>query len=215
MKSNTVQLLNVDCMKYLKGCKANAFDLAIVDPPYGIGNFVQTTGNKRGKAVSWNENPPSLEYFNELKRVAKRRIIWGSNYYSWVDGKGGSIVWNKGMKRESNLSVCEIASYSETKRVVYVEIIWQNVNSGEKMIHPCQKPIKLYEWLLLNYAKAGERILDTHTGSGSCALACYKLGFAFVGCEIDRKYYDRSLKRLQQYKANTPLFDMYKLAAGE
>ena len=188
-------------MEYLATCEDNAFELAIVDPPYGIGNWVQTTGNVRGKAVEWNDAKPTKEWFAELQRVAQRRIIWGSNYYPWIDGNGASIVWNKRMPRESKMSVCEIASYSENKRVDYVDVRWQAVNRGEQMIHPCQKPVKLYEWLLINYAKEGDRILDTHVGSGSRAIACHNLGFDFVGCEIDRDYYNAALKRYRQHAA--------------
>ena len=188
-------------MEYLATCEDNAFELAIVDPPYGIGNWVQTTGNVRGKAVEWNDAKPTGEWFAELQRVAQRRIIWGSNYYPWIDGNGASIVWNKRMPRESKMSVCEIASYSENKRVDYVDVRWQAVNRGEQMIHPCQKPVKLYEWLLINYAKEGDRILDTHVGSGSSAIACHNLGFDFVGCEIDRDYYNAALKRYRQHAA--------------
>ena len=201
-----IDLRHVDCMDYLATCEDNAFDLAIVDPPYGIGNFVQTSGNVRGEAVSWNDNAPSVEWFHELVRVARRRIIWGSNYYPWVDGKGAAIVWNKRMPRESNMSVCEIASYSENKRVDYVELTWQNVNRGEAMIHPCQKPVALYEWLLMNYAKKGDRILDTHLGSGSLAIACHNLGFELVGCELDEDYYNGACDRLERHKAQLRMF---------
>ena len=196
-----IELCNIDCMEYLASCEDNAFELAIVDPPYGIGNWVQTSGNVRGEAVNWNDEPPTFEWFEELRRVARRRIIWGSNYYPWVDGHGASIVWNKRMPRESNMSVCEIASYSENRRVDYVEIVWQNLNRGEAMIHPCQKPVQLYEWLLIHYAKEGDRILDTHLGSASLAIACDNLGFSLVGCEIDVDYYNAACKRLKQHQA--------------
>jgi site-specific DNA-methyltransferase (adenine-specific) len=196
-----IDLRHVDCMEYLATCEDNAFELAIVDPPYGIGNWVQTSGNVRGKAVEWNDAKPTTEWLAELQRVAQRRIIWGSNYYPWIDGNGASIVWNKRMPRESRMSVCEIASYSENQRVDYVDVRWQNLNRGEQMIHPCQKPVELYEWLLMNYAKEGDRILDTHLGSGSSAIACHNLGFDFVGCEIDRDYYNAAEKRYRQHAA--------------
>ena len=193
-----IELLNIDCMKYMKDIPDNHFDLAIVDPPYGIGNFVQTTGNIRGEKVLWNDNIPSDEYFIQLERVSRQRIIWGSNYYGRIDGKGGSIVWNKHVPRESNMSVCEIASYSRTSRVDYVDIIWQNINRGEKMIHPCQKPVKLYNWLLSKYSEKGQKILDTHLGSGSSAIAAHYFGVDFVGCEIDKHYYDLALERFNE-----------------
>jgi site-specific DNA-methyltransferase (adenine-specific) len=201
-----IDLRHADCMDYLATCAENAFELAIVDPPYGIGNWVQTSGNVRGEAVAWNDAPPTIEWFKEIRRVARRRIIWGSNYYPWVDGKGASIVWNKSMPRESNMSVCEIASYSENRRVDYVDIVWQNLNRGEAMIHPCQKPVQLYEWLLINYAKEGDRILDTHLGSGSIALACHNLGFDLVGCELDPDYYAAACERLDKHKQQLRIF---------
>ena len=201
------KLLNCDCMDYMKGCEDNAFDLAIVDPPYGIGNWVQTSGNVRGDAVTWNDKPPSIEFFTELVRVSRNRIIWGSNYYPWVDGNGASIVWNKRMPRESNMSVCEIASYSKNKRVDYVDIVWQNINRAEITIHPCQKPVKLYEWLLRNYAKEGDKILDTHLGSGSSAIAAHYGQFDFVGMEIDKDYYDAAMKRFEAETAQLDIFE--------
>jgi len=164
-------------MEAMKEMSDNQFDLAIVDPPYGIGNFVQQTGNKRGKKVNWNDKIPNTEYFTELERVSKEQIIWGANYYNCFNNKGGAIIWNKGVKRETNFSVCEIASYSRLKRVDYIEIKWQNLNRDEKTIHPCQKPVKLYEWLLMNYAKEGDKILDTHLGSGQY---CYCLSQSWV-----------------------------------
>ena len=201
-----IDLRHVDCMEYLATCQDNAFDLAIVDPPYGIGNWVQINGNTRGTAVDWNDAAPTVEWFKELQRVARERIIFGSNYYPWVDGNGAAIVWNKRMPRESNMSVCEIASYSKNKRVDYIDIIWQNLNRGTTMIHPCQKPVKLYEWLLMNYAKEGDRILDTHLGSGSIAIACHNLGFDLVGCELDEDYYNGACKRLAQHQAQQSMF---------
>jgi site-specific DNA-methyltransferase (adenine-specific) len=193
-------------MQLMSRYKDNYFDLAIVDPPYGIGNFVQQTGNTRGKAVTWNDSTPNKEFFKELKRVSKERIIWGANYYNCFNDKGGAIVWNKGVKRETNFSVCEIASYSRLKRVDYVSIIWQNLNRKETTIHPCQKPIKLYEWLLMNYAKENDKILDTHLGSGSIAIACHNLGYELTACELDKKYYDKAIKRIEQHKKQIRLF---------
>jgi len=202
-----VELLNVDCMEYMATQPDNAFDLAIVDPPYGIGNWVQTTGNVRGEPVTWNDSPPSAEYFTELVRVSKHRIIWGSNYYNFVDGRGGAIVWNKQVPRESNMSICEIASYDRLARVDYVHIKWQNINRKENVIHPCQKPVKLYEWLLTNYAKPGQRILDTHLGSGSSAIAAHYFGCDFVGCEIDPDYYAAAKARFDQETRQMALLD--------
>ena len=201
-----IQLLNMDCMEYMAGLPDKAFDLAIVDPPYGIGNWVQTSGNVRGEAVTWNEFPPDRRYFDELSRVSRHRIIWGSNYYDWIDGRGGAIVWNKGVPRESNMSVCEIASYDRLARVDYVDIKWQNINRNEIVIHPCQKPVKLYKWLLSNYAKPGQRILDTHLGSGSSAIAAHYFGCDFVGTELDTDYYTAAVERFHNETAQEAMF---------
>ena len=195
-----------DNMELMARYEDKYFDLAIVDPPYGIGNWVQQTGNVRGDAVTWNDNIPKKEYFNELKRVSREQIIWGANYYNCFNNKGGAIIWNKGVKRETNLSVCEIASYSRLKRVDYIHIKWQNVNREEITIHQCQKPIKLYEWLLMNYAKEGDKILDTHLGSGSIAIACHNLGYDLTACELDKEYYESAMKRLEQHKKQLTLF---------
>lgn len=199
-------LHHCDCMEYMRGLPDKAFDLAIVDPPYGIGNFVQTSGNVRGAAVTWNDSIPQAEYFKELERVSVERIIWGANYYNCFNDKGGAIVWWKHIPPESNLSECEIASYSRLKRVAYLDMRWQNIGRGEQMIHPCQKPVALYEWLLTNYAKPGQRILDTHLGSGSSAIAANNLGFEFVGMELDADYFNAACKRIQQATAQERLF---------
>jgi len=222
-----INLHNKDCMVALKQMRDNEFDLAIVDPPYGIGDWVAKyrnenktktykSGNKKGtkykrnptkwQEVKWNYNIPNEEFFNQIKRVSREQIIWGANYFNCFSKKGGAIVWNKKMPEKSNMSICEIASYSKHKRVAYFESIWQNVNRKEITIHPCQKPIKLYEWLLINYAKKGDKILDTHLGSGSIAIACHNLGFDLEGYEIDKEYYESAIKRLENHKAQKRLF---------
>ena len=219
-----INLYNIDCMTALKEMQDNQFDLAIVDPPYGIGNFCPENHTNKGsrknkdgkwsknnghntssKKVEWNNNTPNQEFFAQLKRVSKEQIIWGANYYNCFSNNGGAIIWNKNCKHP-NMSVCEIASYSKHKRVAYFESIWQNVNRKEITIHPCQKPIKLYEWLLMNYAKEGDKILDTHLGSGSIAIACYNLGFDLEGYELDKDYFDAAKKRLEQHQAQKRLF---------
>jgi site-specific DNA-methyltransferase (adenine-specific) len=200
-----INIYNQDCLEAMREMSDKQFDLAIVDPPYGIGNWVQQSGNKRGKPVTWNDNTPTQEYFKELQRVSIEQIIWGANYYNCFNTKGGAIIWNKGVKRETNFSVCEIASYSRLKRVDYVKIKWQNINRAEITIHPCQKPIALYEWLLMNYAKEGDKILDTHLGSGSIAIACHNLGYDLEGYELDKEYYDNALKRIKEHQSQLRL----------
>jgi site-specific DNA-methyltransferase (adenine-specific) len=200
------KLYNMDCMDGMKQFPDKFFELAIVDPPYGIGNFVQVTGNVRGKSVTWNDDIPTQEYFDELERVSKERIIWGANYYNCFNKKGGAIVWWKHVPAESNLSECEIASYSRLKRVGFVDLKWQNIGRNEITIHPCQKPVALYRWLLKNYAKEGDKILDTHVGSASSLIACYQMNFDYIGFEIDKEYYEKAQKRIADEMAQVSLF---------
>jgi len=199
-------IYNKDCMEAMKLMKDNQFDLAIVDPPYGIGNWVQQTGNKRGKKVDWNDSTPNKQYFKELERVSKEQIIWGANYYNCFNNKGGAIVWDK-KNPNPKFSKCEIASYSRLKRVDYVCIKhFGFVSDDNYKIHPCQKPVKLYEWILMNYAKEGDTILDTHLGSGSIAIACHNLGFDLTGYEIDKDYFDDANKRINAHKQQLKIF---------
>lgn len=191
--------LNLDCMEGMKHYPDKYFELAIVDPPYGIGDYNQSECEMR---VDWNDSIPELNYFNELNRISRNQIIWGANYYNCFNG-GGAIVWYKG-KMHPSMSDVEIASCSLQKRTTYIHITWQSgfyrtMKEG-KVIHPCQKPVKLYEWLLTNYAKQGDKILDTHVGSGSSIIAFEKHGFEYVGFEIDKDYYKDSLKRIEKHR---------------
>ncbi len=209
-----IGLLNMDCMDYMKGCEDNAFDLAIVDPPYGIGNWIQTTGNvsPNFENVDWNDSSPDEIYFNEVRRVSRDWIIWGANYYNCFDEKGGALIWHKQIPEGSNFSECEIASISMKKSVDYVSLAWpsgfyrQVVKNEGMQIHPCQKPVKLYKWLLTKYAEPRQRILDTHLGSGSIAIAAHYFGVDFVGCEIDKDYYDAAVKRFNAETAQLDIF---------
>jgi site-specific DNA-methyltransferase (adenine-specific) len=217
-----INITNEDNMELMSRYEDNHFDLAIVDPPYGIGDWVSKyrndnkiktykSGNKKGtkhkrtttkwKKINWNNNIPNKKYFNELNRVSKEQIVWGANYYNCFSINGGAIIWNKKVNEKSNMSVCEIASYSKHKKVSYYEGIWQNVNRTENIIHPCQKPVKLYEWLLMNFAKEGDKILDTYLGSGSIAIACHNLGYNLTACELDKEYYEAAMKRLQEHQS--------------
>ena len=208
MEAPNIELLNCDCMEYMAGLEDNAFELAIVDPPYGIGEFCMTDGIgvkwEKKWNQDWNNSTPNKHYFDELKRVSKERIIWGANYYNCFESNGGAIVWYKSVRHPS-MSKCEIASYSKHKKVEYVDIVWQNVNRPTSPIHPCEKPIKLYDWILANYAKPGDRILDTHLGSGSSAIAAHYGGFDFVGCELDKDYYKAACERFTQATAQQAL----------
>lgn len=206
IKIGTATLIHGDCEEFMKDLPDKSFDLAVVDPPYGIGNWVQTTGNVRGVAVTWNDSIPNKDYFLQLEKVSKERIIWGANYYNSFNEKGGAIVWWKRVPPESNLSECEIASYSRLKRVAYVDIKWQNIGRWESMIHPCQKPVKLYEWILANYAKPGQTILDTHGGSMSSVIAALNMGFEITCIEKDEDYFDAAVERVIRSQQQQKLF---------
>lgn len=200
-------MIHGDCMEYMSTLKDKEFQLACVDPPYGIGNWVQTTGNVRGEAVTWNDSIPNKDYFLQLEKVSKERIIWGANYYNSFNAKGGAIVWYKRVPPESNLSECEIASYSRLKRVAYVDIVWQNVNRPEPPIHPCEKPVKLYEWIYANYAKPGDRILDTHGGSMSSVIAALNMGFEITCIEKDEDYFNAAVERVIKSQQQQRMFE--------
>jgi len=207
-----INITNEDNMELMSRYKDNHFDLAIVDPPYGIGDFRSSKSQKHHKKIKWNDNTPNKKYFNELKRVSKNRIIFGVNYYNKYIDDVGRIVHDKtgGGKRNapSTISDCDIASHSfgvnmkifhyiSIGNVIGNKIDWEN----NLRWHPCQKPIALYEWILMNYAKKNNKILDTHLGSGSLAIACHNLGYDLTACELDKKYYEEAIKRLNEHTA--------------
>jgi len=204
---------NIDCMQGMKEYPDNHFNLAIVDPPYGIGDvFIPvSTGIKpckierTHKVMEWDNEKPTAEYFAELRRVSKKQIIWGANYFNCFND-GGALVWYKNNGAPS-LSQCEISSLSFKKSVDYVFIqVLGGFVQKNKPIHPTQKPIALYIWLLNNYAKQGDLILDTHVGSASSLIACEKMGFDYVGYEIDIDYYNDAQQRLKEFRMQTDLF---------
>ena len=210
-----INLYNKDCMEAMKEMDDNQFDLAIVDPPYGgndaIGLKDNTSKNKQAtKRTNYNvfQNiPPSKKYFDELIRVSKNQVIWGVNFYNY-DLSGGRLVWDK---KGTAFGRAEMAYLSMTKSVNICEIIWNgmiqhDMKNKETRIHPTQKPVKLYEWILMNYAKEGDKILDTHLGSGSIAIACHNLGFYLTGYEIDQEYFSAAVKRYQQHKNQLRIF---------
>ena len=210
-------LITNECnMKLMARYEDNHFDLAIVDPPYGGNDAIGLKNNKSGKKqatkrtnykVFENVEPPK-EYFEELIRVSKHQIIWGVNFYNNFNLSGGRICWDK---KGTAFGRAELAYYSGSKSVNICEIVWNgmlqhDMKNKETRIHPTQKPIKLYEWLLMNYAKENDKILDTHLGSGSIALACHNLGFDLTACELDKEYYDAAIKRIDQHKAQIRMF---------
>jgi site-specific DNA-methyltransferase (adenine-specific) len=206
-------------MEYMKGLEDNAFELAIVDPPYGIGeNGDKAAGRNRfnnGEYKSFaggDVSAPNAEYFAELKRVSKNQIIWGANHFCGVFGGSSScwIVWDK-MTGASDFADCELAYTSFKTAVRKFQFMWSGMLQGdmknkERRIHPTQKPVKLYEWLLSNYAKEGDRILDTHGGSMSSAIAAHYGGFDMTICELDKDYFKAGKERFEKETAQLDIF---------
>ena len=234
MNKHLSEVTNEDCMKGMERYPDKYFDLAIVDPPYGIGAGKQSVSSSKMKgrknsiikrsnlkSKEWDNEIPNKKYFDELFRVSKEQIIWGGNYFplplinSW-------IVWNKLQKLETR-SDGELAWTSFKKPLKIVPLLQdgfkrgQNVGynqpviynvpfSGKQTIHPTQKPVALYKWLLQNYAKQGDKIIDTHLGSGSSRIAAYDMGFDFTAFELDKEYFDAQEKRFNQFKSQLKLF---------
>ena len=204
-----IELKHIDCMEYMNTCKDNQFDLAIVDPPYGINicyspdkkHIVTDRKTTDGKYSSlakekWDVRPKK-EYFDELFRISKNQIIGGGNFFvEYLPPKQCWVIWDK-MNGNSSFSDCEIAF---TSFDVGLRIFRKTIETKNK-IHITQKPVLLYEWLLLRFAKIGDKIIDTHLGSGSIAIACHNNIFDLIGCEINKKYYDDALKRFNNHIA--------------
>ena len=210
-----INLHNIDCMIALKEMQDNQFDLAIVDPPYGKrpsrddnGTFGSPNTRKfSSKDDKWDVRP-NREYFDELKRVSKHQIIWGFNYFiDYLEPSNAIIVWDK-MNGKNMFADCELAWSNYTKTVKKFSLFWLGAHCKDTggLIHPTQKPVKLYEWILMNYAKEKDKILDTHLGSGSIAIACHNLGFDLEGYELDKDYFNSAKKRLEQHQAQKRLF---------
>ena len=215
-----INITNECNMELMARYEDNHFNLAIVDPPYGIGesgkkreNTTSEKWKKPNKKVhnlkEWDNEAPSEDYFNELKRVSKNQIVWGGNYFIDKIHKPsmGWIFWDK-KNGSSDFSDGELAYTSFNKGLRKFEWLWNGFQKQrpEQRIHPTQKPVKLYEWLLMNYAKEGDKILDTHLGSGSIAIACHNLGFNLIACELDKEYFEASLKRLKQHQSQLQMF---------
>jgi len=215
-----INTYNIDNMELMADKPDKFWDLAIVDPPYGLDIAKSgSIGQDTFKPKKWDSEIPKPEYFKELKRVSKNQIIWGGNYFPtlWVKGCKEYIFWNK-LNHHENRSDGELAWTSFTGLCKYFEYMWDgnrygipgNIKGvGRKTIriHPTEKPVALYEWLLTKYAKPGDKILDTHGGSGSSAIACYNMDFDLDWCELDREYYDAAIKRMKIHFAKPkPLF---------
>ena len=204
-------------MQLMARYEDNHFDLAIVDPPYGINQdkVQEDLSNKKGftknagtykeyHKTEWDNEVPTLEYFNELKRVSKNQIVWGGNYFHELNLEG-VVIWYKG--NSGNFKEGELAKTSiNTFKIYKYSRADAYINDCDIKIHPTQKPVKLYEWLLMNYAKENDKILDTHLGSGSIALACHNLGYDLTACELDKEYYEAAMKRLNEHKQQIRMF---------
>lgn len=217
----SINLYNGDCMKAMAKMRDNEFDLAIVDPPYGIGADNKNSGKKLKSRKSsallkdygeqrWDSNIPDISYFNELVRISKHQIIWGVNYYPYSFLIGGRIYWNKCVTMptysDGELAYCSKINSLKSFKFAWHGMIQGNMKEKEHRIHPTQKPVQLYKWLLQNYAKEGDKILDTHGGSMSIAIACWDLGFDLDLYEIDKEYFEAGKLRLKRHKSQGQLF---------
>lgn len=200
----SIEIFNMDCIEYMATLPDKAFDLAIVDPEFGIGigNSARLVIDKGLKAKAWDDKPINPRYFVELFRVTKNAIIWGGNYYALPANKH-CVIWDKIQPEALSFGMFD---YAWTSFDGANKLFKRSVQDEKDKIHPTQKPVSLYSWLLMNYAKPGQRILDTHLGSGSSAIAAYNLGFDFVGMELDKDYFDAAVKRFEQHKAQGRLF---------
>lgn len=202
----TSTIYNCDCMELMKQYSNNHFDLAIVDPPYGINVTSMNMGGrntvKPDKSKKWDDAVPNQDYFDELFRVSKHQIIWGGNYFK-LNPTRCWLIWDKGESMYGrDFAEAEMA-WTNFDKVVRLNKL--NPNQPDRF-HPTQKPIKLYEWLLTNYAKQGDKILDTHLGSGSHAIACNNMGFELTACELDKDYYEASIERIKREAQQERLF---------
>ena len=222
-----ISIYNEDCLQALKAMADNQFDLAIVDPPYGIGasadsrvggSYTVNLGGVKKKVAAkaytpkdWDFQKPTIEYWNELRRVSKNQIVCGGNYFaSNLEDTSCWLVWNK-RNGENNNADCELAWTSFKTAVRMFDWKWngmlqQNMKNKEDRIHPTQKPVALYKWILKNYAEKGSKIIDTHLGSGSIAIACWDMGYDLTAYEVDKEYFDNACKRLETHKAQLTLW---------
>jgi len=229
----SITITNEDNMALMSRYPDNQFDLAIVDPPYGInmGEYNRTKKDKAGKrhkAKKWDDGVPDETFFNELFRVSENQIVWGGNYFMPLAKKETPnlktieqfneyindsiekwIFWYK-QNPVPNFADGELAWISNKLQAAQYDFRYygnlEGKTSTTEKIHPTQKPISLYEWILMNYAKPGDKILDTHLGSGSIAIACHNLGFDLTACELDTDYYNAAIKRLKQHQAQLTMF---------
>jgi len=215
-----ITITNEDNMVLMERYPDKYFDLAIVDPPYGIGfdGEVKEMANNKSKKwnkakgsdyvkKNWDNEAPNDLYFNELFRVSKNQVVFGGNYFSLPQSKGW-FFWDKGVAKDFTLSPGELAWTSFNISLKKIELLWSGFRKCEptERFHPTQKPISLYHWVLNTYAKKHDKILDTHLGSGSIAIACHDYGFDLTACELDKDYFESATKRIQQHQSQTKLF---------
>lgn len=222
LREPNIELLFTDCMLYMKRCDDKQFDLAIVDPPYGINihkmNYTQSLKGGLAKrrdyssVGDWDKEIPKKEYWTELMRISKNQIVWGGNYFSLPPVKGW-IFWDKRTDPKYNTDFAdgELAWTSYNKPLRCFRWLWngmlqQNMKDKQLRIHPTEKPKALYEWLLMKYAKKGDKIIDTHLGSGSIAMACWNMKYDLVGMDINETYVEAAKKRLDDYRKQLTLF---------
>jgi site-specific DNA-methyltransferase (adenine-specific) len=214
---STIKIYNADCMEYMKDMKDNQFDLAIVDPPYGIGagnkGFInRNTANKNAEKFyrdnDWDKIRPNKVYFDKLNEVSKNQIIWGGNYFvDLLKPARCYIVWDK-KTGDNSYADCELALTNINSNAKIYTKFWLGAHAKDesKRIHPTQKPVQLYKWLLQNYAKEGDTILDTHLGSGSIAIACWDLGFDLTAFEIDKDYFNDACNRIELHTRQEQMY---------
>ncbi len=220
MKTDTLDLHRMDCMELMREYPDNHFDLAVVDPPYGIGESGKTNKTRGLLAKPKDYKPfaggdlcsPPAEYFTELKRVSKHQVIWGANHMMEKIAMGSSswIVWDK-ENFGTDFADAELAFTSHKKACRIFKFMWNGMLQGdmknkESRIHPTQKPVKLYDWIFANYAEKGMKILDTHMGSGSIAIAAHYAGMHLTACELDEDYFKAACERIERETAQTTLF---------
>ena len=198
-----IKLYNADCMEVMKTFKDKQFSLAIIDPPYGI-NISSNPVRQQHQKKDWDNAIPDREYFQELMRISENQIIWGGNYFiDYLNATQCFLIWDKVQPFEFSLAMCEMAWTSFSKPA---KIFKRSVLKEQGKIHPTQKPVQLYKWLLQNYAKEGDTILDTHFGSLSIGIACHDMKFDLTAIELDKDYYEMAKQRLINHQRQLTLF---------
>jgi len=204
--TDKIEITNECNMELMKRYPDNYFDLAIVDPPYGLGDSVVNSGGRfkryHNKNGNWDNEIPTDDYFKELFRVSKNQIIWGGNYFELPKNKC-FVIWDKQQPEDVSFAMCEYAWCSFDS---VAKIFKKRTQGQEHRFHPTQKPVYLYQFLLKHFAKQNDKILDTHLGSGSIAIACHDYGFDLTACELDKEYYDKAIQRIKNHVSQQKLF---------